>query len=109
MTTTAQNTALTVADLSSPPGIAGYLYNASGSGYSLASPVQASGSSSAPGATGTPLSAVSQNPLALVNYSQPVSNDNVTIGFSQPIGATDPLRTGGYTKTLTFTLSTSTL
>ena len=27
--------------------------------------------------------------------------------FKQPIGATDPLRTGTYTKTLTFTLATT--
>jgi hypothetical protein len=32
----------------------------------------------------------------------------VTIGFRQPIGSTDALRTGTYSKTLTFTLSTTT-
>jgi hypothetical protein len=37
----------------------------------------------------------------------PVSNDPVTIGFKQAIGANDALRTGSYTKTLTFTLSTT--
>jgi hypothetical protein len=31
----------------------------------------------------------------------------VTIAFKQHIGATEPLRTGSYTKTLTFTLSTT--
>jgi hypothetical protein len=31
----------------------------------------------------------------------------VTVGFKQPIGANDPLRTGMYSKTLTFTLSTT--
>jgi hypothetical protein len=31
----------------------------------------------------------------------------VAIGFEQHIGANDPLRTGGYSKTLTFTLSTT--
>jgi X-Pro dipeptidyl-peptidase len=31
----------------------------------------------------------------------------VAISFVQPIGATDPLRTGSYGKTLTFTLSTT--
>ena len=40
-------------------------------------------------------------------YSGPVSNDPVTITFKQAIGATEPLRTGAYTKTLTFTLSTT--
>ena len=37
----------------------------------------------------------------------PASNDLVTIGFKQPIKATDALRTGTYGKTLTFTLSTT--
>jgi amidase len=41
-------------------------------------------------------------------WSAPVSNDPVTIGFRQHIGSTDPLRTGAYAKTLTFTLSTTT-
>jgi hypothetical protein len=36
-----------------------------------------------------------------------VSNDPVTVGFSQHIGATDPLRTGAYRTTVTFTLSTT--
>ena len=36
-----------------------------------------------------------------------MSNDPVTIGLKQSIGATDPLRTGTYSKTLTFTLSTT--
>ena len=33
-----------------------------------------------------------------------MSNDGVTITFKQAIGASDALRTGSYTKTLTFTL-----
>ena len=37
-----------------------------------------------------------------------MSNDAVTIRFKQHIGATHPLRTGTYSKTLTFTLSTTT-
>ena len=36
------------------------------------------------------------------------SNDAVTIAFRQHIGATQALRTGAYSKTLTFTLSTTT-
>jgi hypothetical protein len=36
-----------------------------------------------------------------------VSNDTVTLNFRQPIAITDPLRTGSYSKTLTFTLSTT--
>ena len=41
-------------------------------------------------------------------WTAPVSNDPVTIGFKQHIGANEPLRTGSYSKTLTFTLSTTT-
>jgi hypothetical protein len=42
------------------------------------------------------------------SWNAPVSNAISAIAFSQPIGATDPLRTGTYSKTLTFTLSTTT-
>jgi hypothetical protein len=41
-------------------------------------------------------------------WTAPVSNDNVTITFKQHIDAGDALRTGSYSKTLTFTLSTTT-
>jgi hypothetical protein len=41
-------------------------------------------------------------------WTAPVSHDAVTIAFSQHIGANDALRTGSYTKMLTFTLSTTT-
>ena len=41
-------------------------------------------------------------------WTTPVANDPVTIAFKQHVGATDPLRTGTYSKTLTFTLSTTT-
>jgi hypothetical protein len=41
------------------------------------------------------------------SWSGPVSNGTSTIAFSQHIGANDALRTGTYSKTLTFTLSTT--
>jgi hypothetical protein len=41
-------------------------------------------------------------------WTAPAANDAVTIGFSQHVGATDALRTGAYSQTLTFTLSTTT-
>jgi alpha-L-rhamnosidase len=41
------------------------------------------------------------------SWTGPVSNDPVTVGFKQHIGAGDALRTGAYSKTLTFTLSTT--
>jgi hypothetical protein len=40
-------------------------------------------------------------------WTAPVSNDPVTITFRQEIGATESLRTGVYSRTLTFTLSTT--
>ncbi len=49
----------------------------------------------------------SANPTSLLTYGGPVSNDVVTVGFRQAIGANDALRTGTYSKTLTFTLSTT--
>jgi predicted deacylase len=45
--------------------------------------------------------------LSKSTWTAPVSNDPVTIGFKQHIAASDPLRTGSYSKTLTFTLSTT--
>ena len=46
-------------------------------------------------------------PATMLTYGGPVSNDSVTIGFKQPIGATDALRTGTYGTTVTLSLSTS--
>jgi hypothetical protein len=56
---------------------------------------------------GTAYDAVSGSPLNLLSWSAPVSNDAVTLWFSQHIGSHDALRTGSYGKTLTFTLSTT--
>ena len=43
----------------------------------------------------------------MLNYTNPVANDAVTLAFRQAIGANDALRTGRYSKTLTVTLSTT--
>jgi hypothetical protein len=56
--------------------------------------------------TGTAYNNVGSS-LNLLAYDGPVSNDQVALQFSQKIGANDPLRTGTYGKTLTFTLSTT--
>jgi len=50
----------------------------------------------------------SSAPTNLLTYGGPVSNDTATITFSQAVGANEALRTGTYSKTLTFTLSTTT-
>ena len=60
--------------------------------------------------TGTAFNNVgsSASPLNLLTWSAPVSNDAVTLEFSQLVNANDALRTGTYNKALTFTLSTTT-
>jgi type 1 glutamine amidotransferase len=94
---------LSVADPSATA--TGRLVNGS---FSLASPVRAR-AASALGA-GAAFAAVggSSSPTSLLTYSGPVSNDAVTLSFEQAIGANEALRTGSYSKTLTFTLSTTT-
>lgn len=75
--------------------------------YSLASALQAkAGSGAGTGGAFAPVNG-SASPTPLLSYSGPVSNDPVTVQFQQHIGATDPLRTGKYSKTLVFTLSTT--
>jgi hypothetical protein len=46
--------------------------------------------------------------IAPDRWGEPVSNAAPTITFRQQINATDALRTGPYSRTLTFTLSTTT-
>jgi cytochrome c len=59
--------------------------------------------------TGGPFAPLSTDgtPLTLLSYAGPVSNDAVTVNVRQSVGANDALRTGAYSKTLTFTLSTN--
>ena len=45
--------------------------------------------------------------IAPAVWTEPVSNAPATVTFKQAIGANEPLRTGSYSKTLTFTLSTT--
>lgn len=55
-----------------------------------------------------PYATVGSGPASLLTYAAPVSNDPVTLDFKQPIAAGDALRTGTYSKSLTFTLATTT-
>jgi hypothetical protein len=48
------------------------------------------------------------NPVTLLNWSTWVANDPVTIAIRQRIGQNEPLLAGGYSKTVTFTLSSTT-
>ena len=47
------------------------------------------------------------SPTTVLNYANPVANDAVTLAFRQVIAASDALRSGSYSKTLTLTLSTT--
>jgi predicted amidohydrolase YtcJ len=97
---TAGNAALSVADASSTAP--GHLVNGA---FSLAQPLKASAAST--NGTGGAAAAVGAAPITLLNYAGPVSNDAATVALSQDIGANEPLRSGSYSKTLTFTLSTT--
>ncbi len=93
----AADATLTVAD---PSSIAtGHLVNGS---FSLPAALQAKARSGAFAAVGG-----SAAPTTLLSWAGPVSNDAVTVDFKQPIAASDALRTGIYSKTLTLTLSTT--
>jgi hypothetical protein len=96
----AGDAALSVVDPSS--NAPGHLVNGA---FSLPSALKATATSA--GATAAAGGAVSGSPLTLLTYAAPVSNDAVAIAFTQEIGQTDALRTGSYSKTLTFTLSTT--
>ncbi len=98
---TAGDAALSVTDASATAP--GHLVNGA---FSLPSALRASAAS--PAGTSAGLGTVSGAPLNLLSYGGPTSNDAVSISFTQSIGATDALRTGAYSKTLTFTLSTTT-
>jgi hypothetical protein len=99
---TAGDAVLAVADPSS--FATGRLVNGS---FALLSPLSAKATSAAgTGAAPAPVGP-SAAPTPLLTYSAPVSNDMVTIDFAQSIAASEPLRSGPYGKTLTFTLSTT--
>ena len=101
---TADEATLTVADLSATA--TGHLVHDTGA-FSLAQPLLVrAGDAATPAGTYAGTGSTSA-PQALLTYTGPVSNDAVAIDFKQPIGMNDPLRTGHYGKTLTFTLSTT--
>ena len=99
---TAGDATLSVADPSTTN--TGKLVNGA---FTLANPLMASatgtgGTAATGGAVGG-----SAAPTTLLTYSAPVSNSALTLTFKQSIGANEALRTGTYSKTLTFTLSTT--
>jgi M6 family metalloprotease-like protein len=100
VTSTAADAALSVSDpYSTAPG---HLVNGA---FSLPEPLQANavrGTTSS--GTYAPVGGAA---TTLLTWDAPASNDALTVGFKQPIKADDALRTGQYSKTLTFTLSTT--
>ena len=93
---------LSVADPSSQN--TGHLVNGS---FFMPQPLQARARNAANQSTSYANVGSSASPLSLLSYAGPISNDQVTLGFSQRVNTNDALRTGAYSKTLTFTLSTT--
>jgi len=83
----------------------GHLVNAD---YALPSALQAKATSAK--AVASPQADVGSAaiPTPLLSYSAATNDTAVTLQFQQHVGVTDPLRAGKYSKTLTFTLSTTT-
>jgi hypothetical protein len=99
VTSTAGDALLSVSD---PDTVApGHLVNGT---FSLPEPLQMRGrKSDAQGTAYNPIGAT----FNLLTWSGPVSNDPVSLDYKQTIKSSDALRTGTYSKTLTFTLSTT--
>jgi photosystem II stability/assembly factor-like uncharacterized protein len=92
VTSTAGNAALTVQDAS--PFYTNHLVNGS---FALPQQLQVMNNAGA----------YQTMPAGLRFWGGPTSSEAVPVNFKQSIGADDALRTGGYAKTLTFTLSTT--
>jgi endonuclease/exonuclease/phosphatase family metal-dependent hydrolase len=97
VTSTGADAALSVLDASSTAP--GRLVNGT---YALTDPLQVT----ADNGTFAPLR-TDNGPVTLKSWSTPVSVTNVALGFKQHVNASEGLRTGTYSKTLTFTLATT--
>jgi hypothetical protein len=104
LVSTAGDATLTVADTNATAP--GHLVNGT---FALAQPLQVRALNAANTASVfAPLSETGA-PLTLLTYNAPTAGaDAVTVAFRQAIGASDVLRAGSYSKTLTFTVSTTT-
>jgi sugar phosphate isomerase/epimerase len=105
VTSTAGNASLAVTDSST--NSPGHLVNGA---FALSQPLQIRGVNAAnPNPAYTALSETAGASTTLLTYSGPTAGaDTATVGFRQAIGANEVLRAGSYSKTLTFTLSTTT-
>jgi plastocyanin len=102
VTSSAGDATLTVFDPST--NAPGHLVNGT---YVMAQPLQVKATNTANPSTAFAPVPAAASPLTLLTWGGPVANDAVSVSFKQSVGATDPLRTGTYGKTLTFTLSTT--
>ena len=97
---------LTIED-PSPGGVPGHLQHPGGA--SLAQPLLASATTTAPGAAGSSATPVGGAPTVLATYTAPLAlPDPVLISLRQQIGETEALRTGAYGKTFVLTLTSTT-
>jgi sugar lactone lactonase YvrE len=101
VTSTAAGATVTVSDLS--PTAPGHLRNGSDV---MPQPLQVAATSPAGGSED--YLPVTHAPAQLLSYAHPVTADPVTVTFKQPVRDTDTFRSGTYSTTLTFTLSTAT-
>ena len=97
VTSTGADAALSVLDASSTA--TGRLANGT---FALTDPLQVTANNGAFAPLRT-----DNGPLTLLTWNTPISATNVALGFKQHISASEGLRTGAYSKTLTFTLSTT--
>lgn len=101
ITTTALNSQFTVVDPSATAP--GHLVNGP---FALDKALQAKATNAAN--PGTAFASISGSPLTLLTFPTPVTNDPVAVSFKQSIGENESLRAGTYSKTLVFTLSSTT-
>ncbi len=95
----------TLSVVDSSTNATGHLVNGA---YALQQPLKMRATNTAnPNTAFTPLSE-SGAPLSLLTWTGPTAGERVTLGFQQSIAATENLLRGSYTKTLTYTLSSTT-
>jgi sugar phosphate isomerase/epimerase len=103
VTTTTGDAALSVSDPST--SFPGHLVNGA---FALPQPINARAiNASNPTQAFAPLAEATGTPTQLLTWDGPINQQPVTLGFRQGIGSGDVLRSGTYSKTLTFTLSTT--
>jgi hypothetical protein len=99
---TSGNAALSIADPAT--ATAGRLVN---DDYTLPSKLQARATSAVGSGSAFADIGTAASPTTLLTYSRAANDPEITVEFKQHVAVTDALRAGRYSKTLTFTLSTT--